>query len=92
MVAERQGTRELTVPTRTHAEAVVDVVVEVAERGKETTTKETATIVVSRAIKKANVERNTLNLGQTKAEPALKFWCQKLKVSTLKRSTGIYRF
>ena len=82
-VAERPGTREPIVPTRTQEEAAAAaVVVEVAERGKETTTKEIATVVVSRAINKPNVGRSTLSLGLTKAEPALKFWCQWLKVST----------
>ena len=55
------------------------------EKGKEKTTKEIVTIVVSRAIKKPNVGRNTLSLDLTKAEPALKFWCQRLKVSTSKK-------
>ena len=50
------------------------------KRGKETTTKEITTIVVSRATKKPNVGRNTLSLGLIKAELALKFWCQRLKV------------
>ena len=72
-IAERPGTRELIVPSRMHVGAVAVLVVEVAERGKETTTKEIATIVISRATKKPNVGRNTLSLGLIKADLVLKF-------------------
>ena len=50
VVAERLGTREMTVPTRNKAMAVMVAVVE--ERDQAITPRETATITVSRAILK----------------------------------------
>ena len=58
MVAERSDIREMTVPTRNKAIAVMAAVVVERDQKK---TKGTATIVGSRAILKPSVRRNILN-------------------------------
>ena len=66
MVADRLGTREMTVPTRNR---VMPVVAEgVMARDQAVTTREILAISVPRAILKLSVGRSILDQGRTKAE------------------------
>ena len=84
MVAERLDIRDMTVPTRNKAMAVMAAVI--IERDQAVKTRETVTIAVSRTILRSSVGRSILNQDRTKVELVLKFWFHRLKVLVLKKT------